>query len=74
MVTEDLGNLILSRFPTLSNTHIKNLNKDQWWLYHHFAVSADGQIPIINISIIYTLKGKKQHIGAKLISLFNIVT
>jgi hypothetical protein len=74
MVIEALGNLIISRFPALSNTHIKNLNKDQWWFYHPFAVSADGQISIISISIIYTLKGKKWHIGAKLISLFNIVT
>jgi hypothetical protein len=73
MVTEALHNLILSHFPALSNTHIKN-HKDQWWFYHPFAVSADGHIPIINISIIYTLKGKKHHIGAKLISLFNIVT
>jgi hypothetical protein len=74
MVTEALRDLILSPFPALSNPHIKNLDKDQCWFYHHFAVSADGQIPIINISIICTLKGKKQHTGAQLISLFNIVT
>jgi hypothetical protein len=59
MVTEDLGNLILSRFPTLLNTHFKNLVNNQWWFYHHFAASEDGQVTIFNISIISTVKRRE---------------